>query len=44
MQCISALFDITKVADSRWKKDDVSRIQGMSHVTYMFFWSSLGKV
>ena len=37
-------FDITKAADFRWKKADVSRTQDMRHVIYVFSASSLGKV
>ena len=36
--------DILKFADFRWKKSDVSRTQGVCHVIYVFFGSSLGKV
>ena len=44
MQSISAFLDITKLADFWLKNADVSRRQGVSHVTDMFFESSLGKV
>ena len=37
-------LNITKVADFRWKKADVSRTQEMCHVIYVFSASSLGKV
>ena len=36
--------DITKIAEFRWKNADISRTQGMCHVIYVFFESSLGKV
>ena len=36
--------DITKIAEFGWKNADVSRTQGMCHVIYVFFESSLGKV
>ena len=36
--------DITKIADFRWKSADVSRIQEVYHMIYVFFGSSLGKV
>ena len=41
---MSAFLDITKVPDFRGKIADVSRTQGVCHVIYMFFGSSLGKV
>ena len=44
MQSISVFLDITKVADFRWKNADDSRTQGVCHVIYIFFGSSLGKV
>ena len=44
MQSISAFLDITKFSDFRLKNADVSRIQGVCHVTLIFFGSSLGKV
>ena len=34
----------TKIADFRWKNAAVSRRQGVYHVIYVFFGSSLGKV
>ena len=43
MQSMSVFLDIAKFADFRWKNADVSRIQGMCHVIYTFFGSSLGK-
>ena len=44
MKSIYVFLDITKVTDFRWKNADVNRSQGVRHVTYMFFGSSLGKV
>ena len=44
MQFISVFLDIAKIADFWWKSADVSRPQGLCHVIYMFFESSLGKV
>ena len=44
MQSISVFLDIAKFADFRWKNADVSRTQGVCHVIYIFFESSLGKV
>ena len=44
MQSIGVFFDITKVADFRWENDDVSRTQGVYHMIYILFESSLGKV
>ena len=44
MQFISVFLDITKDADFRLKNTDVSRTQGVYHVIYIFFGSSLGKV
>ena len=44
MQSVPAFPDITKIADFRWKNPDVWRIQGVCHVIYVFFGSSLGKV
>ena len=35
---------IRKFADLPWKNADVSRTQGLCHVIYIFFASSLGKV
>ena len=44
MESIPVFLDITKVAGFRWKNADVSRTQGVCHVIYTFFESSLGKV
>ena len=44
MESISVFLDIAKFADFRLKNADVSRTQGMCHVIYIFFGSSLGKV
>ena len=43
MQFLSVFSDITKTADSREKTADVSKIQKVCHVVYIFFGSSLGK-
>ena len=44
MQSISVFLDIAKFADFRWKNADVSRTQGVCHMIYIFFGSSLDKV
>ena len=44
MQSISIFLDIIKFADFRWKNPDVSKIQGVCHVSGIFFGSSSGKV
>ena len=44
MQSIPVFPDILKIANIRSKNADVSRTQGMCHVIYIFFGSSLGKV
>ena len=44
MQSIPVFPDILKISDFRWKNEDVSRTQGVCHVIYVFFGSSLGKV
>ena len=51
MESISLFFDIVKFADFRknshvekMKIADVSRTQGLRHVTHAFFKSNLGKV
>ena len=41
MQSISVFPDILKIADFQWKNADVSRTQGVFHVTYVFFGSFL---
>ena len=41
---ICGFLDVAKFADSRWKNADVSRTQGVCHVIYAFFGTSLGKV
>ena len=43
MQSISVFLDIIKIADFQWKNADVSRTQGVFHVIYIFFVSSLSK-
>ena len=42
MQSISVFVDIANVADFQWKNGDVSKTQGVCHVIYLFFGSSLG--
>ena len=42
MQSISLFLDITKVTDFHWKTADVSRIEGVCHVIYIFIGPSLG--
>ena len=44
MQSIPVFPDITKIADFWRKKADASRTQGVCHVIYVFFGSSLGEV
>ena len=44
MQSKSIFLDIAKFADLWLKNADVSRAQGVCHVIYIFFGSSLGKV
>ena len=44
MKSLSVFLDITKIADSWSKITDISRTQGLRHVIYIFFRSSLGKV
>ena len=44
MQIMPVFLDITKFSDFLLKSVDVSRIQGLYHVIYTFFGSSLGKV
>ena len=44
MQPISAFLDVTKITDFWWKNSNVSRTEGLCHMIYMFFESSLGKV
>ena len=44
MKFISVFLDIQKSADFRRKNADVSRIQEVCHVIYIFFGFSLGKV
>ena len=41
---ISVFLDVAKFADFWGKNADVSRTQGISHLIYIFFVSSLGKV
>ena len=42
MQLISLFLDIAKFADFQWKNADVSKTQGVCHVTHIIFGSSLG--
>ena len=44
MQSIPVFPNITKIANFWSKNADVSRTQGVCHVIYVFFESSLGKV
>ena len=44
MESVSVFLDIATFADFQWKNPDVSRTQGIYHVTHTFFGSSLGKV
>ena len=44
MQSISVFPDVTKIADFRWESAVVSRTQGVRHLIYVFFGSSLEKV
>ena len=43
MQSISVFFDIAKFSNFRSKNADISKTQGLFHVTNIFFVSSLGK-
>ena len=44
MQPLPVFPDVTKIADFWWKNADDSRTQGVCHVIFVFFGSSLGKV
>ena len=44
MQSTSESLDITKVADFQRKNDDVSRMQEVCHVSYIFSGFPLGKL
>ena len=44
IKSLSLFLDIAKFADFRQKNADVSRTQGVCHVIYILFGSSLGKV
>ena len=37
LQSISVFSDIAKFADFRWKYVDISTIQGVCHVTHIYF-------
>ena len=41
---LSVFLDTKEVIDFRWKNADVCRTQGVCHVIYIYFGSSLGKV
>ena len=41
---MSIFLDVTKVADFLWKNANISRNQGVCHVIYIIFGSSLPKV
>ena len=41
MHSKSVFLNVSKVVDLRWKNPDVSRIQGVRHVIYVFVGSSL---
>ena len=42
MQSLSVFLDIAKFVDFGWLNANVSRTQGVCHVIYVFFGSSLG--
>ena len=44
MKSRSVFPDTTKDSDFHWENPDFSRTQGVCHVTYVLFVSSLGKV
>ena len=44
MQSMSVFLDMTKIGNFCWKNADISRNQGLCHVTYMIFGSCLGNV
>ena len=44
IQSTSVFLDIAKLADFRWKNNDVSRTQGVCQAIQIIFGSSLGKV
>ena len=44
IQSKPAFLDVIKFADFQLKNADVSRTQGVCHMSYIFFRSSLGKV
>ena len=44
MQPLSVFLDITKNDDFLWKNDDASRNQGVCHMIYVCFGTSLGKI
>ena len=44
IQAISVFLGVTKVADFWWKNPNVNSNQGVCHLIFIFFGSSLGKV
>ena len=44
MQFLFVFPNVRKIANFWWKNADASRNQGVFHVIYIFFGSSLGKV
>ena len=44
MPSISVFLDKAKFSDFRWKNADINRTQGVRHVIYIFFGSSLSKL
>ena len=44
MQAIPVFSDMLKIRDFRWKNAHVSKTEGVCHVIYVFFGSSLGKL
>ena len=44
MQPISVCFDVAKFAGFQWKSAAVRRAEGLIHMIYKFFGSSLGKI
>ena len=44
MQPLSVFLDITKNDDFLWKNDAASRNQGVCHMIYVSFGTSLGKI
>ena len=44
MQFLVVVPDVTKAANFRWNIADFKRIQGVRHVIYIYFGSSLGEL